>query len=217
METRDVKGYEGLYKVTCTGEILNKRGHCIKQTVMNAGYYMVKLYKNGKGVGKNVHRIVAIAFLPNDDDKPLVNHKDGNRLNNDVNNLEWCTRSENMKHLFQIGLGENARNKARERMRVLGNIMGPKSIDTLLYYSSMRKRPVAQTTLIGEIVNVYESVNAAIRATNNGDIQKVLSGKKEKIGNYTWKYLSDIAPGAQIDLFVADYDQEVNATIIKRA
>ena len=66
---------------------------------LNGGYMTVKLKINGLKVMR-VHRLVALAFIPNPDNKPCVDHIDGNKLNNHVNNLEWCTRSENIKHSY---------------------------------------------------------------------------------------------------------------------
>lgn len=89
------------YIITQNGNIINK--HNNKQ---------IKPQKNGKGylrvyIGKKgyfVHRLVAIAFIPNPENKPQVNHKDGNKLNNSVENLEWCTNQENRTHAIKNGL-----------------------------------------------------------------------------------------------------------------
>ena len=99
----------------------------------NKGYLIVKLYKNGKKYNKTVHRLVLKAFKPNEDlNKNECNHIDGNKTNNCVENLEWCTHSENIKHAFRVGLknhkGENhplfgkhpseeARKKQSEKMK----------------------------------------------------------------------------------------------------
>jgi len=86
----------------------------LKSDIDTRGYKYVVLYKNGKGKHYTIHRLMAIAFIPNPDNKRCVNHKDGNKLNNLIDNLEWCTHSENNKHAFTIGLKcqklENAPN-----------------------------------------------------------------------------------------------------------
>ena len=101
-EWRDIKGYEGLYQVSNLGRVrsLNCRGHkgCIgilTPRLDGKGYEMVALYKEGKARNIKVHRLVAQAFIPNPNNYPQVNHKDENKTNNDVKNLEWCTNEYN--------------------------------------------------------------------------------------------------------------------------
>ena len=97
-EWRDIEGYEGLYQVSNLGRVrsLNCRGHkgCIgilTPRLDGKGYEMVALYKEGKARNTKVHRLVAQAFIPNPNNYPQVNHKDENKINNNVSNLEWCT------------------------------------------------------------------------------------------------------------------------------
>ena len=98
-EWRDVKGYRGLYQVSNFGRVNSLVSNSMMTpSVGRQGYLVVNLYKNGTRKMHGVHRIVAGAFLPNPDDKPQVNHKDGNKQNNNVNNLEWCTKSWNALH-----------------------------------------------------------------------------------------------------------------------
>ena len=101
-EWRDIEGYEGLYQVSNLGRVrsLNCRGHkgCIgilTPRLDGKGYEMVALYKEGKARNTKVHRLVAQAFIPNPNNYPQVNHKDENKTNNDVKNLEWCTNEYN--------------------------------------------------------------------------------------------------------------------------
>jgi len=75
-----------------------KTGKVLAHNICQAGYHRVGVYHEGKRKGMSVHRLVAIAFIPNPGNKSDVNHKDGNKANNHVNNLEWCTRQENMSH-----------------------------------------------------------------------------------------------------------------------
>jgi hypothetical protein len=100
---RDVKGYEGLYEVSEIGNVRNKKTKRNLSTKNNDGYRAVTLSKNGKANGFLVHRLVAIAFIPNTHSKPRVNHKDSNRTNNRVSNLEWCTAQENIDHANEMG------------------------------------------------------------------------------------------------------------------
>lgn len=103
---KDVIGYAGTYQVSNTGEVRSKRvvGYALLSKWVNCGYELVHLSKNGVQKQKRVHRLVAEAFIPNPNNYNEVNHKDGNKLNNFVENLEWCDSSYNQKHAYTIGL-----------------------------------------------------------------------------------------------------------------
>lgn len=113
---KDIKGYEGLYQVSDLGRVRSldredrlgrfKLGKIKAPCDNGRGYLCVNLKKDSKQKNKSVHRLVAEAFLPNPDNLPEINHKDGNKANNQVSNLEWCTRSENAKHAFKTGLNK---------------------------------------------------------------------------------------------------------------
>lgn len=102
----DVKPYHQYYVSSC-GKVFGCKGNELKQTTTNRGYKRVTLSINGKEERWSVHRLVALLFIPNPDKKLEVNHKDGNKENNSVSNLEWCTRSENEKHAHANGLKPN--------------------------------------------------------------------------------------------------------------
>lgn len=116
-EWRDVKGYEGLYKVSNDGIVKSvdrkttgKRNRMIKGKELKqrdniANYFIVDLCKDGiVEKGCRVHRLVADAFIPNPNNLPEVNHLDGDRKNNNVSNLEWCTHAANIKWAYSSGL-----------------------------------------------------------------------------------------------------------------
>lgn len=122
---KDIHGYEGLYAVTddgrvyshskvvrsCYGSTQLRKGRWLKPEITKAGYQMVSLSCDGKVKNHLVHRLVASAFLDKNKDKIHVNHIDGNKSNNHVSNLEWCTPSENTSHGYDSGLikkGEKA-------------------------------------------------------------------------------------------------------------
>lgn len=111
-EWRDVQGYEGRYQVSSGGQVRSiQDNHGRPKNAVKAAnktgtvdYLYVKLFKKDGMVNKAVHRLVAEAFVPNPNDKPMVNHKDGDKRNNSATNLEWVTCSENHKHAFTTGL-----------------------------------------------------------------------------------------------------------------
>lgn len=138
MVWKDVKGYEGLYQVSNSGLIRsverfdckNKRQQevILKHSNNGKGYSNVVLCKNGKPRTFYIHKIVAEAFIPKIEGKNFINHKDGNKQNNNVNNLEWCTRSENMKHAYKNGLAHVVNKKlSDEDIKYIQSQKGKKS------------------------------------------------------------------------------------------
>lgn len=112
MET-EISEFPG-YFATPDGQIVSyKTGkrHVLIGGSCNSGYRGVLLRKNGKTIRRNVHRLIAITFIDNPHNLPSVNHVDGNKKNNDVSNLQWCTASENMKHAFQTGLNTVSKDR----------------------------------------------------------------------------------------------------------
>jgi hypothetical protein len=112
-EWRDIAGYEGVYQVSDLGRI--KRcaritkwrdvgERILKHSTCRIGYSLVVLCVHNKAKTFSVHRLVAIAFIPNEKEKREVNHIDGVKSNNAAFNLEWCTRTENVRHANKTGL-----------------------------------------------------------------------------------------------------------------
>lgn len=109
---KDIKGYEGYYQVSNLGNVksvtrfikyINGRHRYVNERILKTdktkkGYLLVTLSANGINIKHSVHRLVALAFINNNNNKPQVNHIDGNRSNNNVNNLEWVSRRENVSH-----------------------------------------------------------------------------------------------------------------------
>ena len=102
---KSVVDYEGLYEVSNHGNVRSLHKETKELSIANSkrGYRVVSLYKDGNATMKNVHQLVAQAFIPNPENKPCINHKDFNRLNNYVENLEWCTYAENNLHSIEEG------------------------------------------------------------------------------------------------------------------
>lgn len=102
----DLPGYEGIYKISSDGYVTNGRKK-LKTYVINSGYYCLKLHDaSGNRKSYLLHRLVALAFIPNPTNLPEVNHKDGNKANCALNNLEWETSKGNKKHAKDSGLWE---------------------------------------------------------------------------------------------------------------
>lgn len=114
---KDIAGYGGLYRVSNLGRVYSyprngTTGGIRTLTNMN-GYLRVPLKKNGVTFNAGVHRLVAQAFISNPENKPTVNHKDGNKLNNCVDNLEWATDKEQLIHSFKYKLRKRQCNVQR--------------------------------------------------------------------------------------------------------
>lgn len=112
---KDVKDYEGLYQVSSLGNVKSlkrfKNNHSFKQLIEEkimkpslGKYKKVNLCKNRKYKTYYVHRLVAETFIDNPNNEPCINHKDGNKYNNNVSNLEFCSMSYNTKHAYDLGL-----------------------------------------------------------------------------------------------------------------
>ncbi len=114
----EIKGYEGHYEINTSGvihslertkkgrfnNIAKEKGCTKKNSLATIGYRHVNLYKDGKYKTLYVHRILAETFLPNPNNYKYINHLDGNKDNNLLDNLEWCTQQENIRHAFKINL-----------------------------------------------------------------------------------------------------------------
>ena len=114
----DIKGYEGIYNINTKGDVKSVRNNKIlKQFTTKCGYKSVELNLNGKAKKFLIHRLVAETFITNSNNKPHVNHKDGNKSNNDVSNLEWVTRSENMHHAYDNNLAPKGEKNVASKLK----------------------------------------------------------------------------------------------------
>jgi hypothetical protein len=154
------------YLISDTGEIKSvKTGLIRKKNINHEGYYFVSVSlgsRQDKPTIKN-HRAVAESFTANPNNYPVVNHKDGNKLNNNVENLEWCTYSENSKHAYETGL-----NKV-----TWGRKINQLDKDT------------------GEIINTYNSIREALRSLGKGytgSIGDCIRGRINTAYGYKWEY-----------------------------
>lgn len=170
---KDVVEYEEYYQVSSLGNIKNKKTGRLKVSITNwAGYSRIQLFKDNKGKIFSLHRVVASAFIPNDKNLPEVNHKDHNRANNVVENLEWCTRGFNAKYSFT----RPDRKKARAWLSK-GGALHPKSKGVLQIKN-------------GDIINSFGSICEASRVTQFSAtcIGKCCLGKRKSHKGFQWEY-----------------------------
>ena len=111
-----IAGYPD-YKVSDEGQVFSKKTNRVLKPRIHNGYERVALNKNGKAKDFTIHRLVATAFLIGEPNQNMVNHKDGNRTNNHIQNLEWCTLSENRQHAYDTGLQKGRKGSAHHGAR----------------------------------------------------------------------------------------------------
>ena len=181
---KDIKGYEGLYKISNKGQVKSKarRGNW-KETILKLSetrdnYFIVGLTQKGLQKTKRVHRLVAEAFIKNPLNKPEVNHIDGNKHNNNIDNLEWVTTKENTIHAYKHKL-----RTCESSARLLG-----------AYSKRGKENPkskkVYQFNRNGKLIAVYDSVREAERKTkiSSSSISRCCLNKGKLAGNYMWSY-----------------------------
>lgn len=177
---KDIKDYEGLYQVSNLGRVRSLdryietfiknqigrykctkfyKGYILKQQTYQ-GYKCVQIHTNGQYKWEKVHRLVAETFIPNSNNLPQVNHIDGNKENNKVDNLEWCTHSENIKHAYNNNL--------------------------INHY----KRKIKQYDLQGNFIKTWNSAKEIEKNLNihNSQICRCCKNHKSTARGYIWEY-----------------------------
>ena len=153
---KDAPGFPG-YQVSDAGRVRSFYRVLAPDSVK--GYYRVRLYRNGRVYRIYIHRLVAMAFVPNPDGLPQINHKNEIKTDNRAENLEWCTAKYN-----------NAYGTGRERA------------------AKSRSKAVGQYTTGGILVETYDKIKDA-REKYGSHIFSVLAGKRKTAGGFVWKYI----------------------------
>lgn len=186
------------WSVSNLGRIRNNAtGRILKCHINNKGYVIVTIRARGIGLCKSVkmHRLVAEAFIPNPEDKPQVNHIDGNKTNNNVNNLEWCTNSENQLHAFRV-LDSTERRKAiaeRNKSRVWTEEQRRKLSASLKGKHLGADSYNARSVIRLEDNKIYGSISEASKDVNisQSSISMVCLGRQKTASGYHWAYLKE--------------------------
>ena len=155
----------GLYQISNFGNVksLNLKGGSLLKPELISGYLRIGLYKNNNYKHYLIHRLVAETFIPNPDNLPQVNHKDENKTNNNVENLEWCDRKYNMNY--------GTRNEK--------------------HFSKLRKK-VAQYTLDGELIKIWDSTQECTKyGFHQANVSACARGKINTAYGFKWIYVNN--------------------------
>ena len=178
---KPIKGFEGLYEVSNLGNIKSfprkytiKKEKILSSCIMNNGYLCVALSKNHKGKTYLIHRLVAETFIPNPNNYSCINHKDGNKLNNKIDNLEWCSYSYNSKEAYRIGLKKSVWKGKFDK-------------------ENSNSKKINQYDLEGNLIKKWNSTMEIERqlGINHSNISACCKGRYKKSNGYIWRYINE--------------------------
>ena len=167
----NVKSLERYIKIQDRTKFVKER--ILRKAIGKRGYYVVLLKNKNKAYTKYIHRLIAETFIHNFYDKKLINHKDGNKLNNSIDNLEWCTPKENLYHAVKTGLRNPFYMKGK---------LGEKSNSKKIIY---------QYDLEGNFIKEWNGAREVCRELNfksPGKINYCCRGKQKSSKGFIWKY-----------------------------
>ncbi len=199
---KDVTGYEGLYQVSNKGNVksvkrvvkrpnntnLSVKERLLKTRSNRKGYAMVHLSKRGKEKSTTVHRLVAQAFIPNPNNLPQINHKDENKNNNCVENLEWCDNKYNMNYGTAIERTVKTKSERYNLSEISQKGQATKNKNNIGCVSI----PVNQFTWDGIFLRRFYSSEQVKRELGINNAYAVAKGRKKHAGGYIWLYDKDI-------------------------
>lgn len=177
-EWRPIAGFEGLYEVSNIGRVrsLTRYKKVIKPIITNSGYYQYQLWHNGVCRAELAHRLVAQAFIPNPDNKLVVNHIDENKLNNSVDNLEWLSQVDNCRYGTAVARRTQHLDYSKRKVNNANQIKAC-------------SKPIRQYTKSGEFICEWPSATECAKATGMSlsGIRAVARGNRNSIFGFVFK------------------------------
>ena len=185
-EWKPIRGYEDRYEVSSLGRVRNlQTGKLLTPKQHNRGYHAVILCRNKKQKYFLVHRLVAIAFVPTDDESLTINHIDEDTLNNNVDNLEWCTNAENNRKFLE-------NRKIYGCVSVCGKKTYKNKTNSGGFHAGRKENPthVIQMDMDGTFVKEWSSAAETKRQLgyNTWSISQCCNGKRKMAYGYKWQY-----------------------------
>lgn len=175
-----IEGTKGFIEVSNEGRVrslLRGTPRILKTSIDSKGYHRIRVTIEREKKGFKLHREVAKAFIPNPYNKPQVNHKDGNKNNNSVSNLEWVTNKENVHHAIKNGMWVSVIEGSKRE-------------------NESRKKPILAYRVKGDYpcTRYYGSINEAEREIGSRHITDVLKGKRKQVKGWSFEYAGEVMP-----------------------
>lgn len=204
---KDLKRFDNLYQISNKGRVRSLAHNVILKPAKVAyrkqeksdGYQVVNIKKKIY----YVHRLVAEEFIPNPNKLPQINHKDGNKQNNNVENLEWCTNSENILHAYRLGLISRTKSKCSKKQKEWRKIFAKKyhaTKENTIFkeqwfkekYAKPNQKAIIQLNKKGNKIKEWDSMKLAGEQLNisKQNISACCRGIRKTAGGYVWKYKS---------------------------